>query len=89
MVAISGGDNRQMIARKPHIEVAEMEDTLPALIELTAAELNAVAGGVAVAVNVAAIDQAQAVGNRSRGGGARSVNVEIGEIMQNAVAINR
>jgi hypothetical protein len=78
-----------MIARKPHIGVAEMEDTLPELIELTAAELNAVAGGVAVAANVAAVAQLQAVGNRSFGGGFASVNVEVAEIMQNAVAINR
>ena len=66
-----------------------MKDTLLEPIELTAAELNAVAGGVAVATNIAAIEQAQAVGNRSRDGGAFSTNVEVAEIMQNAVAINR
>ena len=77
-----------MIARKPHIGVAEMEDTLLEPIELTAAELNAVAGGVAIATNIAEIEQAQAVGNRSFGGALASVNLELAIVTQNAVAIN-
>jgi hypothetical protein len=64
-----------------------MEDTLEP-IELTAAELDAVAGGVAVAANVAAVAQLQAVGNRSFGGALASVNLELAIVTQNAVAIN-
>jgi hypothetical protein len=64
-----------------------MEDTLEP-IELTAAELDAVAGGVAVAANVAAVAQLQAVGNNSLGGALASVNLELAIVTQNAVAIN-
>ena len=45
-----------------------MENVVREPIELTAAELNAVAGGVAIAENLSDIFEAQAVGNASRGG---------------------
>ena len=64
-----------------------MEDTLEP-IELTAAELNAVAGGVAVAANIAAVAQLQAIGNKSLGGALASVNVELAIVTQNAIAVN-
>ena len=65
-----------------------MADVLYEPIELTAAELDAVAGGVAIAENVSSIVQANANGNKSVLGGVGATNLNLGIVTQTAFAFN-
>jgi hypothetical protein len=64
-------------------------------IELTASELDLVAGGTAVSENVSEILQSQAVGNATAIGGANigsgdgDVGVQVAEVTQVAFSFNR